>query len=197
MLVIDITGLIRVQPRLDRSVLVVKVGHVRHQVTNDKHMWQRMNGNHIVALLHRTQTRQRVATIDIHSTRAANAFTTRADPQNQHHNAPSGPLASNSHPHNSNAPTKRQRRVLLALDLNKSVQHHRTASTNVHITSQLQPALSLSLSQPHHVLVQIHGIRALIRLLFRLGVPAVNLQVLDVLCPSHTVRQSVAPPKQT
>ncbi|KAJ8564003.1 hypothetical protein ON010_g7343 [Phytophthora cinnamomi] len=122
----------QVQPRLDRRILVVEVAQICHEVADDEHVRKRVDPNHfLTAFADGTHTSKRVPAVDVHRARAADGLTARA--------------------------TKRQRRVLFALDLQQRIQHHRVA------------------------LVQIHGICQLVRLRLSLRLPAVDLEILHTL----------------
>lgn len=86
------------QPRLDRLILVIKVGHVHHQILNHKHMGQRRDSTGSGPYINLSQASQPITAVDIHSTGPTDPFPAR--------------------------PPEGEGRVDLVLDLNKSVQHH-------------------------------------------------------------------------
>jgi hypothetical protein len=62
------------EPWFDRLVLRVEVGHIRHQVLEDIHVWQRIDlhsGRGF--LINVTEACQGVLSVDIHRTRATDA----------------------------------------------------------------------------------------------------------------------------
>ena len=97
------------KPGLHALVLSIKVGHVHHQILDHEHMWQRSDGagGATVVSLNTSQTCQTIASIDVHSTGAADAFPTGA--------------------------AERQSRVLLVLNLQQHIQNHRTAVIQVNL----------------------------------------------------------------
>mmetsp|Transcript_643 Transcript_643/g.1682 ORF Transcript_643/g.1682 Transcript_643/m.1682 type:complete len:244 (+) Transcript_643:671-1402(+) len=100
------------QPRANRFVLRVKIGHVGNQILDDVHVRQWIDVHFSGDVINGLQARKRVLAIDIHRTGSANSFATRAP--------------------------KRKRRVLLVLDLDQRVQHHRPRLVQIQvILSQL------------------------------------------------------------
>mmetsp|Transcript_30631 Transcript_30631/g.99585 ORF Transcript_30631/g.99585 Transcript_30631/m.99585 type:complete len:223 (+) Transcript_30631:1890-2558(+) len=97
----------KLEVRLDRLVLRVKVGHVHHQILDDVHVRKRRDGLLRGRLVHAAEARERVLAVDVHRARPANPFSTR--------------------------PPETQRAVLLRLDLNQHIQHHRPAIVCVHL----------------------------------------------------------------
>lgn len=123
----------RLEPRFDRSVLLVKISHVGDQILQNVHVGQGVNLRRRFAIVVDVgQTRERVGSLNVHRAATANPFPAR--------------------------PSKGQRGILLVLDLEQGVQYHRTA------------------------IVEIDGIRAQVGfLVFLLGIPSVDLEVLDPL----------------
>ena len=82
-------------------MLGVEVRQVGHQVLDDLHVRQRIDLYHALDVLDSLQARERVRAVDIHGARPADAFAAR--------------------------PAERQRRIDLVLDLDQSVENHRSA----------------------------------------------------------------------
>jgi hypothetical protein len=91
--------LVALQPRLDRLVLRVEVGHVRHEVLDDEHVRERVDLGLGRCGVDAREAGQRVGPVDVHRARSADPLATRAP--------------------------ERQRRVQLVLDLEQRIQHHR------------------------------------------------------------------------
>mmetsp|Transcript_36047 Transcript_36047/g.72560 ORF Transcript_36047/g.72560 Transcript_36047/m.72560 type:complete len:255 (-) Transcript_36047:112-876(-) len=101
-LLLDVLAL---QPRLDRLVLIVEVGEVRHQVLHHVGVGQRLNLDCLRARLDVEQAGQAVLPIDVHGARAADALAAGA--------------------------AERQRGVDLVLDLDEGVQDHGAARLEI------------------------------------------------------------------
>ena len=95
------------QPRLDRLVLVVEVGHVRDEVLQDEHVRQRVDLELRQVIRRVGEACERVHAIDVHRARAADSLTARSP--------------------------KRERGVHLVLDFNQHVKHHRTALVEINL----------------------------------------------------------------
>jgi len=64
--------------RLDARVLLIKVGHIWHEIFDDVHVRQGIDFRGFGWIVDCAKTRQSVAAVDVHRTRTANAFATRA-----------------------------------------------------------------------------------------------------------------------
>lgn len=116
---------------LNRLVLLVEMGQVRNQITNNIHVRQRIN---LLGLgeggVDAAKTGKGVVTVNVHGTGTANTFTART--------------------------SESEGGILLILNLEQSVQNHRTA------------------------VVQVDVVCLELRLLFRLiRVPSVDLELFD------------------
>ena len=112
-LVIGIHLRLLLQPRLDRRVLLVEVGHVRDQILDHEHVRQRTDGGGAVVLGDLGQTRQTVLAIDVHGARSANTLT----------------AGSSNQPNQLALPSEHEGGVLLVLDLEQGIQNHGSAAT--------------------------------------------------------------------
>jgi succinate dehydrogenase / fumarate reductase iron-sulfur subunit len=97
----------RLQPGLDRGVLGVEVGQVRHQILDDRHMRQRVDLDFARHLVDGLGAGQGVGAVDIHGAGAAHA------------------LAAGT--------AEGQGRIQLILDLEQGVQDHRAAGSQVNL----------------------------------------------------------------
>ena len=86
------------QPGLDRLILVIKIGHVHHQILNHKHVGQRRDSTGSRPSINLSQAGQPITAIDIHGTGPTDPFSAR--------------------------PPEGEGRIDLVLDLNKGVQNH-------------------------------------------------------------------------
>ena len=97
---------ISLQVWLNRSVLLVELRHIRHEILNHVRVWQWVNPALLCGLRwDSAQARERVDTIDVHSARPADTLSTR--------------------------PSERQGRIDLVLNANERIQHHRTGLVQV------------------------------------------------------------------
>src|SRR5690606_12385497 len=94
-----------VQPRLDRGVLGVEVGQIRHKVFDYRHVRQRINLHRTGNLVRALGACQRIGAVDVHGAGAAYA------------------LAAGT--------AQRQRGIDLVLDPQERVQNHRSALVHV------------------------------------------------------------------
>src|SRR5690606_26641728 len=138
-------------PRLDRSVLRVEVGHVRDQVLDHPHRRQRVDRHRALALdrrplragveralrlaglLDRADAGQRVGAVDVHRARAADALAAGA--------------------------AEGQGRVDLVLDLDQRVQDHRPALVQVDLVG-VQARVLVVVRAPAIDLELAHALRA-------------------------------------
>ena len=97
------TGL---QPGLDALVLFVKVGHVRDQVFQHKHVWKRVDFGSFGLGINVTEASQCIGSINIHGTGSADSFAARS--------------------------SKSQCRILFALDFDERIQDHGSAVVDIH-----------------------------------------------------------------
>src|ERR1700730_632257 len=96
------------QPRLDRGILRVEIGQVRHQVLYDGLMRQWIDLHRAVLhVMHRFGAGERILAVDVHGAGAADAFAAGA--------------------------AERQRRVYVVLDSDQAVEDHRPAIMGVDI----------------------------------------------------------------
>ena len=95
------------QPRLDRGVLRVEIRKIGHKVLDDRHVRQRINPDVTPDTIDRARTRQRIAAINIHCARTANALTAGT--------------------------TKRQCWIDFVFDLDERVKNHRAAAIEIDI----------------------------------------------------------------
>merc|ERR1719435_88960 len=65
----NLTLIIPLQPRLDRSVLLIEVGHIRHQVLHHIHVGEGVDLGRLVVGLDLGQTGQSIDTTNINCTR--------------------------------------------------------------------------------------------------------------------------------
>lgn len=71
-------GSIPLQIRLDRTILLVELCHIRHEILNNIGMWQRINPALLRSIGRDTaQAGKRVDTIDVHSAGAADTLSAR------------------------------------------------------------------------------------------------------------------------
>lgn len=98
-------GVLRLQPRFDRLVLVVEVGQVGDQVLDDEHVRQGVDLDRFGGLVDVAEARQRVRTVDVHGAAATDTLTART--------------------------AEGQGRIGLVLDLDQRIQHHRAALVQV------------------------------------------------------------------
>jgi hypothetical protein len=108
----DLLALLRglvlaLEPWLDALVLAVEVGHVHHQVLDDEHVGQRRDRGRGGGAGDLGEAGEAVVAVDVHGA------------------APADALAA--------AAAEGERRVLLVLDLEQRVQHHRPAVGQVHL----------------------------------------------------------------
>lgn len=94
------------QPGLDGLVLVVEVGHVRHQVLDDIHVRKGVDLHGLAGLVDEAQAGEGVTTVDIHGAAATDTLTAR--------------------------PSEGERGVLLVLDLQQSIKNHWSTVVQVH-----------------------------------------------------------------
>ena len=94
-------GRARLQPGLDRRVLGVEVGEVRHQVLDHRHVRQRVDLHLALDVVDGLGAGQRVDAVDVHRAGAADALAAGA--------------------------AEGQRRIDLVLDLDQRVENHRPA----------------------------------------------------------------------
>ena len=97
----------RVQPRLDRGVLGVKIRQIGHQVLDHRQMRQRIDLDRAVDLARRLDAGERVGAVDVHRARAANALAAGA--------------------------AEGQRRIDVVLDPDERIENHRAAVAGVDI----------------------------------------------------------------
>src|SRR5262249_1111731 len=95
------------QPRLDRSVLGVEIGHVRDQVLHHRHMRQRVDADDAADLAHRLGAGKRIGAVDIHRAGAANTLAAGA--------------------------AEGQRGIDIGFDPDQRVEHHRAAIAGVDV----------------------------------------------------------------
>ncbi len=88
-------------------MLGVEIGEVRHKILHHRHMRQRVNLDGTLDVVHALGAGKRVCAVDIHGAGTANAFTART--------------------------AQRQGRVNLVLDIEQTVQNHRTAIVAIDI----------------------------------------------------------------
>jgi len=92
--------------RLDARVLLIKVGHIWHEIFDDVHVRQGIDFRGFGWIVDRAKTRQSVAAVDVHRTRTANAFATRA--------------------------SEGETGVEIILDVDQRVQNHRPTLVQIH-----------------------------------------------------------------
>src|SRR6478672_1004221 len=96
------------QPRLDRGILRVEIGEVRHEVLDHRLMRQRIDLHRaILHVVHRPGAGQRVLAVDVHGAGAADALAAGA--------------------------AEGQRRIDIVLDPDQAVQDHRAAIVGVDV----------------------------------------------------------------
>ena len=66
------------QPGLDGGVLLVEVGHVGDEISDDEHVRKRANGAFLIVVLNLGKASQTVLAVHVHSTGTANTFTARS-----------------------------------------------------------------------------------------------------------------------
>jgi len=109
-LLVGLRGGVSLEPGLDGLVLHVEGSKVGHQVTNNLHMGQGVDGRGLgVSLVDLAQTGQRVGAIDVHGARAANTLTART--------------------------AESESLVLLVLDLDEGIENHGTTRVHVDLVS--------------------------------------------------------------
>lgn len=128
---VEVMGIhhLRLKPGLDRLILIVEIRQVSHQILYDEHMGKRIDLHSLGLFIDIAQACQGIGTIDIHGATAANSLTARS--------------------------TESQGRILLVLNLDQSVQNHRSA------------------------VVQIDSVSGSVWLLVLFRVPSINFEVPD------------------
>lgn len=96
------SNLLPLQPRLNRCVLLIEVAHIRHQITDDIQMGQRVDFLGLIQIgIDAADACQRIRSTNVHRAWTADAFTAR--------------------------PTESQCWIDLVFDFQQRVQHHRSA----------------------------------------------------------------------